>query len=68
MKAEKLIPDEKDKQIIKLLIRRVSYRDITQAVCLSIPGIKKRIKVMKDYYSLKTTAELINHLQDSEIL
>jgi hypothetical protein len=68
MKAEKLIPDDKDKQIIKLCIKRVSYEKMTRIVFLSVDGIRKRIKVMKDYYQKDSLPELIDHLVDENLL
>jgi hypothetical protein len=68
MKAEKLIPDDKDKQIIKLCIKRVSYEKMTRIVFLSVDGIRKRIKVMKDYYQKDSLPELIDHLVYENLL
>jgi hypothetical protein len=68
MKAEKLIPDDKDKQIIKLCIKRISYEKMTRIVFLSVDGIRKRIKVMKDYYQKDSLPELIDHLVDENLL
>jgi DNA-binding Lrp family transcriptional regulator len=62
------VPDDKDKQIIKLLLKRVSYKEITAIVCLSIPGIKKRIKIMKDHYGLDTTPQLLDYMEENGIL
>jgi hypothetical protein len=62
------IPDDKDKLIIKLLIKRVPYKQMTSIVSLSIPGINKRIKVLKDHYTLHSITELIEHFQDNDLL
>ena len=60
--------DDKDKRIIKLVVRRIGYRNMTRIVHLSTNGIKHRIKVMKDYYGCSTLQDLIAHLQDNNLV
>lgn len=62
------IPDDKDKLIVKLLIKRVPYKQMTGIVHLSIPGINKRIKVLKTHYDLPSITDLIEHFQDNDLL
>lgn len=68
MIPERMIPDDKDKQIVKLCIKRVSYEKMTRIVYLSVDGIRRRIKVMKEYYEKDSLPELIEHMVDNNLL
>jgi hypothetical protein len=63
-----LIPDDKDKQIIKLLIKRVPYKQMASIVSLSVQGINRRIKVLKTHYKLHSIPDLIEYFQDNNLL
>lgn len=60
--------DDKDRKIIKLVMRKTSYRKISAIVFLSEAGIKRRVKQMKDYYNCGSTSDLISHLIDNGLL
>jgi hypothetical protein len=60
--------DEKDKRIIELIRRKVSYRRMSKIVFLSEIGIKRRVKVMRNYYNCSDTTELIDSLVSSGII
>lgn len=60
--------DDKDKRIIQLAIRKVSYYKMTRIVQLSRNGIYRRIKEMKDYYDQPTLPKLVEYLTDNNLL
>lgn len=60
--------DDKDKKIMQLMIRRVSYKQMTRLVFLSENGIRTRLKVMRNYYKCDSNQELISYLIDNTII
>jgi len=60
--------DDKDKKIIQLMIRRVSYKKMSKIVFLSERGIRSRLKAMRGYYKCESTSELISYLIDNAII
>jgi len=60
--------DDKDKKIIQLVIRRVSYKQMSKIVFLSEVGIRHRLKVMRNYYKCESTPDLISYLIDNAII
>lgn len=62
------IPDEKDKQIIKLASKRISYMKMTKIIYMSERGIKTRIRQMKDYYKIDSLSDLIQHMIDNNLV
>ena len=57
--------DDKDKKIIQLMIRKVSYPKMTRLVFLSENGIRTRLKVMRNYYKCESNQQLISYLIDN---
>lgn len=60
--------DDKDKKIIQLVIRRVSYKKMSKIVFLSEVGIRARLKTMRNYYKCESTSDLISYLIDNAII
>lgn len=67
MKWSLKIPDEIDKKILSLLANGYTYQQIGREIYKSSESVKKRLQVLKEYYSCKTNAQLMAHCTENNL-
>lgn len=60
--------DDKDRQIIKLLMKRVTYNEVAKIVFLTPEAVRYRVRAMRDYYDKGSLSSLIDYLTENELL
>lgn len=68
MKAKERVIDDKDKQIISLLRRGMTFKEIASLVYLSIDGVNYRLMAMRRYYNCANNVQLVDFLRDEGLI